>query len=407
MEVVHDQGQSDSPHGEAGQGQPPGPAAHRAGRADGGRTGRADQPPEGVLLLPAVPDGGETDQRADGQERELGADAEQLSGVPQQDDQGGGRQGVEPQLPAAVVEGQAHNHDQQGRPHDRRPRVGQEGVEQREGRDQDQPRVAGNPAAAEAQGQHRHEDTDVQAGDGQQVDRAGFHKGLRPVVLQPFPLAQQHRRRQSRSIMRQIVPQSSAAGRPNPRHPGPHIPPAGPPQGDHAVGRAGSQEAQFSLRPAIDRKVELAGIVGRRGTGQPAVNFQAIAGSDAQQVAFDQQRGSPGRRLPPGPVTDRFDLDHHAAPLAGRDRPQGVFLRSGDELGDLRAAAADAHRPGHGCRVPPDLVLGKQVPRQVMPAAAQGPARDAQRHTRRQVLPAVVERPPEGQGGHGRQAPER
>ncbi len=196
----------------------------------------------------------------------------------------------------------------------------------------------------------------MQAGNCQQVNRARFHKGLGPIVLQPLAFTQQDRRRQTGSIMVQIAPQDPAAGSPNPRQPGAGVPAAGPGQRYHAIGMGRADEAELSAGAAIAGEIEFAGVVGRWRAGESTVDLQLVAGAGSQQMALDQQGRQAGRLTPAGAVANGVYLQHHAAPLVGRDRPQGVVLGCGDLFGHFGCAATDADRPRHGAGIASQLV---------------------------------------------------
>lgn len=198
MEPCRHDRRGDRPHGEAGNeevhdlGTKPSETAVERGAAS------LDKPGDRIVVVALSPEEvGHHEEHARGEKGELGAGPKEFGRLPDENGDQCRRQGRHPLGASPHSRSETGQPDHDGRPYDRRPWAHKQHVaaRDREGRQQ-------RPAAADRQQPDEptdgiRKDADVQAGDREDMDRAGDREELGIVTVECRSFPEQERRRQA------------------------------------------------------------------------------------------------------------------------------------------------------------------------------------------------------------------
>ena len=364
-----------------------------------------DEPLDRVVARPPRrQDRRRSDEHGCREKRELRADAKELRRMPDEHNDRGRRQGVDGQRPPSQRAAQAGEPDEERGPHDGRLGANQQHVEAgADGHRHERP-AAGHGQRAEDRKQGQGQNSHVEPGDREDVDRAGDQKFPRFLGRQRLAAAEQEGRRQRRPCFREMCAKHLDATRPHPidrcgeRQAGGH--------GDHpqALLPMTTDDRQAAEQPRPLAEIKLTGVGSRRRTDAPTEHAYPAAGRDPRRRAIDDHSRAAGGRPPHAAGTAGLHHDHAFARRTNRDRPQGIRSRGREQPRRLDKNALDRDRRRCLVKAPRQIVGCEQAMPRNGPAGSRTGNRDEEQHGCGERLP-TAEKPPGNERPAGDQPP--
>jgi len=305
--------------------------------------------------------------RGHGQKRELRSHAEQIGRIQGQHQNRGRRQGIEADVRSAEPLPSAEQSHEHGRAHRRWFRPADEHIgrgQQGHAGQRSPPRQPTQPQQAEQSGG---QNADMQTGDRQQMDRTGLHISVDFIWLNCFSLTKQQSLGDRQLAWGDIAAQFAVAGSTHVVEPAPQRPTAAHGDLAHAVGRFAAHERKQPIGPLVASKVELARVVRRQGACELTRDANLIAGREAQQMAFDEQRGPSTGGSPCVTIAHGRKFDERASAVTARRAAERWRPRRGNESRRGYKASFHAGRLLVDPSEAGDLVGRKEVPPGMVP----------------------------------------